>query len=121
VDLAVARGFPMDSADLVLHTWARFGGDPESQRHPNDPEHWMEVQVDVEHWLNDHIAPPGYHFGWHDGDFVMVSDAIWCEWSGPGCTDAGHNHGAPLEPCGCPSAIVTDEGHQSGCALARTI
>lgn len=28
-------------------------------------------------WLNEHIAPDGYQFGWHCDDFMLQSDLWW--------------------------------------------
>jgi hypothetical protein len=28
-------------------------------------------------WLNDHVAPDGYAYGFHDGDFFLQSDEWW--------------------------------------------
>lgn len=28
-------------------------------------------------WLNDHVAPDGYAYGFHDGDFFFQSDEWW--------------------------------------------
>ena len=32
---------------------------------------------DVEVWMNDHLAPEGFAFGWHDGEFFLWSDEDW--------------------------------------------
>jgi len=44
-------------------------------------EYWELAEAgqtggDVENWLNEHIAPEGYSFGWHDGEFFLQS-AEW--------------------------------------------
>jgi hypothetical protein len=31
----------------------------------------------AERWLNDRIAPDGYSFGWHDGEFFLWTTAEW--------------------------------------------
>lgn len=32
---------------------------------------------DAEKWLNEHIAPDGYAFGWHAGEFFLWPDETW--------------------------------------------
>jgi hypothetical protein len=34
---------------------------------------------EVEEWLNDNVAPDGYSFGWHEGEFFLWSDEQWEE------------------------------------------
>ena len=34
---------------------------------------------DAESWLNEHAAPEGYSFGWHDGEFFLWSTETWEE------------------------------------------
>lgn len=36
-----------------------------------------EMADQAEEWLNDHVAPAGYMFGWHDGEFFLWSDDQW--------------------------------------------
>lgn len=31
----------------------------------------------AEAWLNEHVAPKGYQFGWSDGEFFLWSDGDW--------------------------------------------
>ena len=31
----------------------------------------------AEVWLNENVAPTGYSFGWHDGEFFLWSDLAW--------------------------------------------
>ncbi|MGH3608880.1 MAG: hypothetical protein ACRDRD_12435 [Pseudonocardiaceae bacterium] len=31
----------------------------------------------IETWLNDNVAPEGYSFGWHDGEFFFEPDEWW--------------------------------------------
>ena len=32
-----------------------------------------------EQWMNEYIAPEGFSFGWHDGEFFLWSDQTWNE------------------------------------------
>lgn len=34
---------------------------------------------DAEAWMNENIAPEGYMFGWHDGEFFMMTTEWWME------------------------------------------
>lgn len=44
-------------------------------------EYWLLVDLgnDVEEWLNDNVAPKGYSFGWHEGEFYLQSQYWWEE------------------------------------------
>lgn len=54
---------------------------------------WDEVVNDAEQWLNDAVAPEGYSFGWHDGEFFFQPDYWWCEGEEGGyCDDPDHPH-----------------------------
>lgn len=46
-----------------------------------DDEHEILIDAsdEVENWLNEHIAPEGYFFGWHDGEFFLQSQEWWDE------------------------------------------
>lgn len=33
----------------------------------------------IESWLNAEVAPPGYYFGWADGEFFLQSESWWDE------------------------------------------
>jgi hypothetical protein len=49
-----------------------------------------EIASEAETWLNDHVSPDGYSFGWHDGEFMLWSAETWCEdWP---CRDLDHVH-----------------------------
>lgn len=47
----------------------------------DDDEHeaLIDASDEVEEWLNEHIAPEGYHFGWHEGEFFLWSQSQWEE------------------------------------------
>lgn len=32
---------------------------------------------EAEAWMNANLAPAGYSFGWHDGEFFLWSDESW--------------------------------------------
>ena len=54
---------------------------------------WDEVVNDAEQWLNDAVAPEGYSFGWHDGEFFFQPDYWWCDGEEGGwCDDPDHPH-----------------------------
>lgn len=38
-----------------------------------------EACDDVEAWMNEHVAPEGFSFGWHDGEFFLQSQEWWAE------------------------------------------
>jgi hypothetical protein len=36
-----------------------------------------ELAERAEHWLSRHVAPDGWSFGWHDGEFFLWPDSEW--------------------------------------------
>lgn len=44
-----------------------------------DDEHdiLMDALDVAEQWLNEHVAPEGYSFGWHDGEYFLWSNEEW--------------------------------------------
>ena len=38
-----------------------------------------EASDEVETWLNEHVAPEGYSFGWYEGEFYLWADTEWEE------------------------------------------
>lgn len=45
----------------------------------DEEEALYEASDAVEEWLNENVAPEGYAFGWHDGEFFLWSDYDWRE------------------------------------------
>lgn len=43
----------------------------------NEHEALIEAASDVEDWLNEHVAPEGYQFGWYEGEFFLWSNLEW--------------------------------------------
>ena len=95
IELAIAHGWPGTD---------RFGGSAaQDARYMNDYEAGQAVQEqcsehvlsqggwldEAEEWLNANVAPDGYSFGWHDGEFFLSpycgtedgcdDDACWCQ------------------------------------------
>ena len=44
-----------------------------------DEELLSEAADGVVLWLNDNVAPEGFSFGWHGGEFFLQSEAWWAE------------------------------------------
>jgi hypothetical protein len=43
----------------------------------DDHERLSDASDEVEDWLNFNVAPAGYSFGWHDGEFFLQSAEWW--------------------------------------------
>jgi hypothetical protein len=58
------------------HAYGGSGAEPLST-----DEYWtlVEAASEVEDWLNDNVAPEGYSFGWHEGEFFLWSEKQWEE------------------------------------------
>ena len=64
-----AMGFPLThDEDLILHGW-------------EDLDDGLEAIVELSDkaitWANDNLAPEGYGFGWHGGQFYLMSIDEW--------------------------------------------
>lgn len=44
-----------------------------------DSEQMIWASEEAEDWLNDNVAPEGYHFGWWEGEFFLQPDSWWLE------------------------------------------
>ena len=44
-----------------------------------DAEFVNDAADEAEAYMNESVAPEGYSFGWHDGEFFLWSDADWEE------------------------------------------
>jgi hypothetical protein len=73
IDLAVGHGWPITADDDRVINACR--GQLYSV---DDSESLREIADDAEAFMNDHVAPLGYAFGWHEGDFILASEATWC-------------------------------------------
>lgn len=60
-------------ADRHLASMSRFAEPISDDEH----ETLMWASDEVENWLNEHVAPEGYSFGWNDGEFFLWSDEEW--------------------------------------------
>lgn len=95
IEIAESHGFPMDDDDKAL-VEANRGVCVEpltlSTGQVVEPDligelvsGQGEMADKAETWLNDNVAPEGYSFGWHDGEFYLWSTADWCDVSGDIC------------------------------------
>ncbi len=71
INLAIASGWNDEDAKRLV------------EAEDDEREMLREFEVDIadeaEAWMNDNIAPEGYSFGWHDGEFFLWSDGAWEE------------------------------------------
>jgi hypothetical protein len=73
VEEAIAWGFePTDDDREVIRS---FFDDDDSPAGWNMPD----LSDEAEQWLNDHVAPDGCSFGWHDGSFFLQTTEWWSE------------------------------------------
>lgn len=78
IDIAVSRGWPIEpSDDVILELYGRDG--------TMGAEAVAEIAEDALTFMNESIAPQGFAFGWYEGDFMLWSEADWCNVSGDRC------------------------------------
>jgi len=82
VELAAGLGYGelpgmAEVIDIAARHLASMG--PSTSEPVTDDEHerLSDASDEVEDWLNANVAPEGYSFGWHDGEFYLWSEATW--------------------------------------------
>lgn len=71
LDLAVQSGYPITKdQQLVLDCYRT--GMPECD---DCPDRMPDLMDKAEAWMNEHCAPEGYSFGWHEGEFFLQPDS----------------------------------------------
>jgi hypothetical protein len=89
IEIAAAHGFvdhaaeppfaTLDCVSIAQRHLAAMGPSTEEAPSWEEIENMEQASDDVESWLNSHVAPEGYSFGWHDGEFFLWSDETWAE------------------------------------------
>ena len=90
VDIADGYGFGDPASPLSTHEtivishlarWHMAAMMPSSSLELNEEQwEWLMDAADmVEQWLNENVAPEGFSFGWHDGEFFLWSTESWEE------------------------------------------
>lgn len=81
IEIANGHGFPLSPEDeTAVETYNAGDFDFESDGQVYDAADWVvQVGDDAEAWLNENVAPEGFSFGWHDGEFFLWSTADWEE------------------------------------------
>jgi hypothetical protein len=86
VDIAESYGMPLDDDDraIVAAYLASAESVTLSTGEVLDDDGIRGAVIDqgeladrAEEWLNDNVAPEGWAFGWHDGEFYFWSASTW--------------------------------------------
>lgn len=77
IQLASYRGYNeievVEAADAMLKSM----GPSRSIVTDEQEELVYDAADEVETWMNDHVAPAGFSFGWEDGELYLWSDKNW--------------------------------------------
>lgn len=65
--------------DIATRHLATIGPSEAPQITDDEHDALSGASDEVEAWLNEHVAPEGYHFGWCDGEFFLWSEETWDE------------------------------------------
>lgn len=71
INLAIASGWVDEDAQRLVEA--------EDEMLEMLREYENEIADDAEAWMNENVAPEGYSFGWHDGEFFLWSIEDWEE------------------------------------------
>lgn len=77
IQLAQSYGFQFHfpvQDQATIDDVQRGEADPASEAFANACEALYEIANDAEAYLNEHVAQPGYRFGWEDGEFYYQAD-----------------------------------------------
>lgn len=69
-EIAQAHGWEIDAESKAYI-------DNYSNGSAEDSEIVYELADKAEEWMNRHVAPKGYSFGWQDGEFYLWSIGDW--------------------------------------------
>jgi hypothetical protein len=78
VELAVAHGF--DDGELHDIAARHLASMSPSDVPGLTDDEWQTMADSVDHvedWMTGNVAPDGFSFGWHDGEFFLQSDEWW--------------------------------------------
>lgn len=87
VDIARGYGYGDDNLPGTAEVIAIASKKLEAMTYPSrditltddEEERLSDASDEVEDWLNHNVAPDGYSFGWHDGEFFFASAQWWEE------------------------------------------
>jgi len=65
--------------DIATRHLATIGPSEAPQITDDEHQALSDASDEVEAWLNEHVAPEGFSFGWWEGEFFLNSDAQWAE------------------------------------------
>lgn len=78
IEIAIAHGWDdAEADDLATRHMASIGPSDADGLSDDEFEPYIDAAADAEAWLNENVAPEGYSFGWHNGEFFLwpnVSD-----------------------------------------------
>jgi hypothetical protein len=84
VEIAQSHGMPLDADDKSIVAAYLTGMDSPitlttGEVIDGDTIHECTVSLAdrAEQWLNDNVAPEGWSFGWHDGEFYFWPNDEW--------------------------------------------
>ena len=81
LQLAVDHGYPADERALhaALQHLASMGVSATPEPSADDLDRVEDAADAAERWMNEHVAPDGLAFGWHDGEFFLQDEEWWSE------------------------------------------
>lgn len=71
IRIALSRGWEGADAEVLADRYPDIDLD--------ESEILYACADEAESWLNENVAPAGYLFGWHDGEFFLGSETSWEE------------------------------------------
>ncbi len=80
VDIAEDYGYAdAEVIDIASRHLASCGSSSAPNISDDEHESLSWAADDVEQWLTENVAPEGYSFGWHEGEFFLWSTEHWEE------------------------------------------
>ena len=80
IEVAGDYGFDHPKAASLASRHVASMGPSDSPDLTDDEYEAMQwASEEAESYLNEHVAPEGYAFGWQDGEFFLQSEEWWSE------------------------------------------
>lgn len=68
-----------DIVDIARRKLAAMGPSTADDITDDEEEMLLWTVDDVEAWMNEHVAPEGFSFGWNDGEWFLWATETWEE------------------------------------------
>lgn len=73
IALAEGYGYPDKDVIAIAHKHLASNGTFEEVT-PDDYDTLVQVSDEVDEWMTNNVAPEGFYFGWHEGEWFLSDE-----------------------------------------------